>query len=85
MGGEWRASAGPGGLTELVLTHDFEVRAAVDGKVAGRFEPEEADRLLCAAVERNSVADLGAVKQAAELASEQATGSTAAASLAPAS
>ncbi|HYN72921.1 MAG TPA: aromatase/cyclase [Nakamurella sp.] len=85
MGGEWRASAGPDGLTELVLTHDFEVRAAVDGKVAGRFEPAEADRLLCAAVERNSVADLDAVKQAAELAAERGAGSDAAASLAPAS
>jgi ribosome-associated toxin RatA of RatAB toxin-antitoxin module len=66
MGGEWRAAAAPDGGTELVLTHDFAVRAPVNGKVAGRFDPAEADRLLRAAVERNSVADLAAVKQAAE-------------------
>jgi aromatase len=66
MGGEWRASAGSDGRTDLVLTHDFEVRAPIDGKVAGRFDPEVADQMLRATVERNSVADLAAVKQAAE-------------------
>jgi ribosome-associated toxin RatA of RatAB toxin-antitoxin module len=66
MGGEWRAFALAPDRTQLVLTHDFEVRSAVDGLVAGRYAPNEAERLLCAAVERNSVADLNAVKSEAE-------------------
>jgi aromatase len=66
MGGEWRAFVLTQNLTQLVLTHDYEVRAAFDGRVAGRYEPAEAERLLRAAVERNSVADLDAVKQEAE-------------------
>lgn len=66
MGGEWRAFVLTRSLTQLVLTHDYEVRAAVDGKVARRYDPAEAEQLLRAAVERNSVADLDAVKQEAE-------------------
>ncbi|MFI0421585.1 aromatase/cyclase [Spongiactinospora sp. 9N601] len=66
MGGEWRAFPFGTDRTQLVLTHDFETREAVDGKVAGRFSPEEADAMLHAAVERNSVADLNAVKSEAE-------------------
>ena len=62
MGGEWRAFALGGTRTQLVLTHDFATREPVDGKVAGRFSFEEADRMLRAAVERNSVADLDAVR-----------------------
>ncbi|GAB3497691.1 aromatase/cyclase [Amycolatopsis cihanbeyliensis] len=66
MAGEWRAfSLGPV-TTQLVLTHDYAVREPVDGKVAGRFTPEEAETVLHNAVERNSVADLGAVRQEAE-------------------
>jgi aromatase len=66
MGGQWRAFAFGPDCTQLVLTHDYRVREAVDGKVAGRFTHEEADALLHAAVERNSVADLGAVKEESE-------------------
>ncbi|MEV4217504.1 MULTISPECIES: aromatase/cyclase [unclassified Nonomuraea] len=66
MGGEWRAFPFGEDRTQLVLTHDFEAREPVGGKVAGRFTPEEADTMLRAAVERNSVADLGAVKSEAE-------------------
>ncbi|GGM52785.1 hypothetical protein GCM10012275_24690 [Longimycelium tulufanense] len=66
MGGEWRALPLGDDRTQLVLTHDFCPRTPVDGKVAGKFTYEEADELLRAAVERNSVADLAAVKAAAE-------------------
>jgi len=66
MGGEWRALPLGEGRTQLVLTHDFKPRDPVDGKVAGEYTYEEADELIKAAVERNSVADLGAVKAEAE-------------------
>ena len=67
MGGEWRAYALDERRTQLVLTHDFVARDPEnDGKVAGRFTPEEADGLLRAAVERNSHDDLAAVKDEAE-------------------
>ncbi len=66
MGGEWRAFVLTGDRTQLVLTHDYEVRAPVNGLVAGRYAPTEAERLLRAAVERNSVADLEAVRSEAE-------------------
>ncbi|MFF0384961.1 aromatase/cyclase [Streptomyces sp. NPDC004286] len=66
MGGEWRALPLDADHTQLVLTHDFAAREPVDGKVAGRFTFEEADAMLRAAVERNSVADLNAVKTEAE-------------------
>lgn len=66
MSGEWRAFHLAEDATQLVLTHDFTTREPVDGKVAGRFTPEEAEELLLAAVERNSVADLGAVRDEAE-------------------
>ncbi|WP_039937304.1 aromatase/cyclase [Streptomyces himastatinicus] len=66
MGGEWRALAIDDTTTQLVLTHDFKPRDPVDGKVAGKFTYAEADEMIKAAVERNSVADLGAVKEQAE-------------------
>ncbi|MFB6439893.1 aromatase/cyclase [Streptomyces sp. NPDC056411] len=66
MGGEWRALSIDENTTQLVLTHDFKPRDPVDGKVAGKFTYAEADDMIKAAVERNSVADLGAVKEQAE-------------------
>ncbi|MEU8891105.1 aromatase/cyclase [Streptomyces sp. NPDC048442] len=66
MGGDWRALPLDEKTTQLVLTHDFRPRQPVEGKVAGKFSYEEADELLQGAVERNSVADLGAVKEEAE-------------------
>ncbi|GGL70701.1 hypothetical protein GCM10010129_12760 [Streptomyces fumigatiscleroticus] len=67
MAGEWRALPLDGHTTQLVLTHDFKPREPdADGRVAGKFSYEEADAMIKAAVERNSVADLGAVKQEAE-------------------
>ncbi|MET9661219.1 aromatase/cyclase [Streptomyces sp. NPDC006510] len=66
MGGQWRALPLGEDTTQLVLTHEFRARDAVDGKVAGKLTPQEADTMLRAAVERNSVADLGAVKKTAE-------------------
>jgi aromatase len=66
MGGDWRALAIDEETTQLVLTHDFKPKDPVDGKVAGRFSYQEADELIKAAVERNSVADLGAVKTESE-------------------
>ncbi|MFI6350045.1 aromatase/cyclase [Streptomyces sp. NPDC050560] len=67
MGGEWRALPLAEDRTQLVLTHDFVPREPVDGLVAGRLTPDEARRTLEAAVERNSVADLNAVRDQAEL------------------
>ncbi|GGZ97211.1 aromatase/cyclase [Streptomyces echinoruber] len=72
MGGEWRAFPLDAGRTQLVLTHDFAARQPVDGKAAGRFSLEEADAMLQAAVERNSVADLNAVKSEAERRADRA-------------
>lgn len=67
MQGEWRSLDLGDGRTQLVLTHEFRARQAVgDEKVAGRFTTEEADALLQQAVERNSHADLGAVKTECE-------------------
>jgi hypothetical protein len=66
MGGQWRAFPFGPDRTQLVLTHDYRVRDAVDGRVAGRFTTEEAEELLNNAVERNSVADLDAVKRESE-------------------
>ncbi|POM22834.1 putative polyketide cyclase [Actinomadura rubteroloni] len=66
MGGDWRALPIKDDVTQLVLTHDFKAKDPVDGKVAGKYTPEEAEAMLDAAVERNSVADLGAVKEVAE-------------------
>ncbi|MCX4867423.1 aromatase/cyclase [Streptomyces sp. NBC_00257] len=66
MGGQWRALPLGDDTTQLVLTHEFRAREAVDGKVAGKLTPQEADAALRAVVERNSVADLGAVKTTAE-------------------
>jgi len=64
MSGEWRILSF-GEQTQLVLTHDFEVREPVGDKIAGRFSPAEAEQLLQAAVERNSHADLAAVRDEA--------------------
>ncbi|TWV57408.1 hypothetical protein FRZ03_02125 [Streptomyces misionensis] len=66
MGGEWRALPLDESTTQLVLTHDFKPSDPVDGKVAGRFTYAEARAHIEAAVERNSVADLDAVKREAE-------------------
>lgn len=66
MGGEWRALPLGEASTQLVLTHDFRPREPENGKVAGVYTFEEADAMIKAAVERNSVADLGAVKDEAE-------------------
>ncbi|MFJ9084301.1 aromatase/cyclase [Streptomyces sp. NPDC102384] len=67
MGGEWRALPIDERTTQLVLTHDFKPRDPdADGLVAGKFTYDKADEMIKAAVERNSVADLGAVKQEAE-------------------
>ncbi|MGW6905703.1 aromatase/cyclase [Streptomyces sp. NPDC054940] len=67
MGGEWRALSIDEHTTQLVLTHDFKPRDPdADGLVAGKFTYDKADEMIKAAVERNSVADLGAVKEEAE-------------------
>ncbi|MBC2876899.1 MULTISPECIES: aromatase/cyclase [Streptomyces] len=66
MGGEWRAFPLTETRTQLVITHDFKPKEPVGGKVAGKFTYEEADALLCGGVERNSVDDLGAVRDEAE-------------------
>lgn len=68
MGGEWRVF--PLGLdrTQLVITHDFAARKAdSNGLVANEFTFEQAHEMLATAVERNSVAHLGAIKTEAEL------------------
>ncbi|GCE49780.1 aromatase [Thermosporothrix hazakensis] len=66
MGGEWRCFPLREKQTQLVLTHDFAPRAAVDGLVLGKYTPEQAEAMVRGAVEHNSVADLAAVKQEAE-------------------
>jgi hypothetical protein len=66
MGGEWRCFPLGKGQTQLVITHDFAPRKAVDGLVLGQYTSEQVEEMLCGAVERNSVADLAAVKQEAE-------------------
>ncbi|MEV4517946.1 aromatase/cyclase [Dactylosporangium sp. NPDC049525] len=61
MGGEWRALPLDDRRTQLVITHDFAARPtdAVPSQ-------EKATELLRAAVDRNSHADLDAVRQEAE-------------------
>lgn len=66
MGGQWRALPVDDRTTQLVLTHDFRAAEPVDGLVAGKYPFDEAEELIKAAVERNSVADLGAVKAESE-------------------
>ncbi|MFE9355577.1 methyltransferase [Streptomyces olivaceoviridis] len=61
MGGEWRALPLDENRTQLVITHDFAARPT--DAVPSR---EEANRLLRAAVDRNSHADLDAVRKEAE-------------------
>jgi len=63
MGGEWRCYSLRETQTQLVITHDFAVRAAVDGLVAGQFTPEKAEEMLRSAVERNSTTELEVLKQ----------------------
>ncbi len=57
MGGTWRIEALEDGTTRVVLLHDY--RAVGDGP--------EAEQLIERAVDRNSVAELAALKNAAEL------------------
>jgi ribosome-associated toxin RatA of RatAB toxin-antitoxin module len=61
LGGEWRALPLDDNRTQLVITHDFAARAteAVPSQ-------EKATELLRAAVDRNSHADLDAVRNEAE-------------------
>lgn len=56
MGGEWRFDPAPGGGTEIVLTHHF----AATGDDPGALE------LINAAVDRNSKAELDALRRIAE-------------------
>jgi acyl carrier protein len=65
MSGEWRCFPLGGSSTQLVLTHDFVVREPRNGRVAG-LPVEQAEEALSGAVERNSHADLAAVKAEAE-------------------
>lgn len=66
MGGEWRCFPLRGEQTQLVITHDFAPRTAVDGLILGQFTSEQAEKMVREAVEHNSVADLSAVKQESE-------------------
>ncbi|MCX5339135.1 aromatase/cyclase [Streptomyces atratus] len=61
MGGEWRALPLDDNRTQLVITHDFAARPTE--AVPSR---EQASALLQAAVDRNSHADLDAVRKEAE-------------------
>jgi acyl carrier protein len=65
MSGEWRCFPLGGSSTQLVLTHDFAVREPHNGSVAG-LPVQQAEDALNGAVERNSHADLAAVKAEAE-------------------
>lgn len=66
MGGEWRCFPLGEDRTQLVITHDFAPRVAKDGLLLGKYTNEQAEEMVKAAVERNSVADLEAVKSEAE-------------------
>jgi ribosome-associated toxin RatA of RatAB toxin-antitoxin module len=61
MGGEWRALPLGENRTQLIITHDFAARPTEQVPAQ-----EKATELLRAAVERNSHADLDAVRQEAE-------------------
>jgi ribosome-associated toxin RatA of RatAB toxin-antitoxin module len=61
MGGEWRALPLGENQTQLVITHDFAARST-----SAIPSLDQATELLRAAVERNSHADLAAVRQEAE-------------------
>jgi aromatase len=61
MGGEWRALPLDANRTQLVITHDFAARPTSSVPTL-----DQATALLQAAVERNSLADLAAVRQQAE-------------------
>ncbi|WP_067474289.1 SRPBCC family protein [Dietzia timorensis] len=72
MGGEWRVFSLGADRAQLVITHDFAARKAdQNGMVAGEFTFEQASEMLANAVERNSVAHLGAIKTEAELRSNR--------------
>jgi acyl carrier protein len=71
MSGEWRCFPLGVSSTQLVLTHDFVVREPRNGTVAG-LPVEQAEAALNGAVERNSHADLAAVKAEAERIGEAA-------------
>ena len=75
MGGEWRCFPYGKEQTQLVLIHDFAPREAVDGLVLGQYTSEKVAEMVHAAVERNSVADLNAVKQEAERRASQVNAS----------
>jgi ribosome-associated toxin RatA of RatAB toxin-antitoxin module len=66
MGGEWRCFLIGEKQTQLVLTHDFALRKAVDGLLLGQYTTEQAEKIVYDAVEHNSIADLAAVKQESE-------------------
>ncbi|RAJ32105.1 ribosome-associated toxin RatA of RatAB toxin-antitoxin module [Kitasatospora sp. SolWspMP-SS2h] len=67
MGGDWRALPLDEHRTQLVITHDFAARPTE--QVPSR---EKATELLRAAVERNSHADLDAVRQESERRAKEA-------------
>jgi len=71
MSGEWRCFPLGVSSTQLVLTHDFVVREPLNGSVAG-LPVKQAEDALNGAVERNSHADLAAVKAEAERIGEAA-------------
>ncbi|KWV33650.1 aromatase/cyclase [Micromonospora rifamycinica] len=71
MGGEWRALPLGDARTQLVITHDFAARPTEAVPSA-----ERATELLSAAVDRNSHADLDAVRREAERRAQR-VGSTA--------
>lgn len=62
MGGEWRCFPLDDESTQIVITHDFAARAPEDGSMT----LQDADAAVQEAVERNSHADLAAVKAEAE-------------------
>ncbi|RCV50087.1 SRPBCC family protein [Marinitenerispora sediminis] len=66
MGGEWRVYPLRGGRTQLVVTHDYVIRAPEDGLIAGKFTEEEAAELLRTGIERSGVEDLAAMRGEAE-------------------
>jgi aromatase len=67
MGGEWRALPIDVTRTQLVLTHDFAARPAASAPTL-----DQATTLLKAAVERNSHADLAAIRQEAQRRAQKA-------------
>ncbi|GAB3213433.1 SRPBCC family protein [Marinactinospora thermotolerans] len=66
MTGEWRLFPYRNGGTQLVATHDYRFRAAVDGRIAGRYTPEEAAELVRGNIDRGSSENLAAFKRECE-------------------